>query len=73
MPEVLVMWEDGCVMLQRPAHDTKASTSHATLPAPDVAVTHSEQGLRRGDAPPANFDEAQAEQVLWQEFWDHGV
>jgi hypothetical protein len=41
-PEVLVMWEDGCVMSQRPAHDAEASTSHAALPAPDAAVAHPE-------------------------------
>jgi predicted RNA-binding protein with PIN domain len=42
-------------------------------PARDVAFTHPEQGLRRADVPPAHFDEAQAEQALWQEFCDHGV
>jgi hypothetical protein len=62
------MREDGCVMSQRPAHDAKASTSHAAPPAPDVAVVHPEWGLRRADALPAHFDEAQAEQALWQEF-----
>jgi hypothetical protein len=66
------MREDGCVMSQRLAHDAEASTSHAALPAPDVVVTHPEQGLCRADAPPAHFNEAQAEQALWQEFWDHG-
>jgi hypothetical protein len=39
-PEVLVMREDGCVMLQHPTKDVKASTSHAAPPAPDVAVAH---------------------------------
>jgi hypothetical protein len=39
---VLVMQEDGCVMSQRPAHDTEASTSHAAPPASDVAVSHLE-------------------------------
>jgi hypothetical protein len=31
--------------------------------------------LERGHAgaPPAHFDEAQAEQALWQEFRDHGA
>jgi hypothetical protein len=67
------MWEDGCVMSQCPAHDTEVSTSHAAPPASDVAVSHPEQGLRRPGAPPAHFDEAQAEQALWQEFRDHSV
>jgi hypothetical protein len=73
MPEVLVMWEGGCVMSPRPAHDAEASTSHAAPLAPDVAVACPEQGLHRADAPPAHFKEAQAEQALWQEFRDHGV
>jgi hypothetical protein len=70
---VLVMREDGCVMSQCPAHDTEVSTSHAAPPASDVAVSHPEQGLRRPGVPPAHFDEAQAEQALWQEFRDHSV
>jgi hypothetical protein len=32
-----------------------------------------EQGLRGTDAPPGHFDEAQAEQALWQEFRDYGA
>jgi hypothetical protein len=59
------MREDGCVMSQRPTHDAEASMSHAALLAPDVAAAHPEQGLRRADAPPAHFNEAQAEQALW--------
>jgi hypothetical protein len=70
---VLVMREDGCVMSQRPAHDAEASTSHVAPPAPDVAVAHWEQGLRRADAPSAHFNEDEAEQALWQEFRDHDV
>jgi hypothetical protein len=54
-------------------HDAEALTSHTALPAPDPAVAHPEQGPRRADAAPTHFDEAQAEQVLWQEFHDHGV
>jgi hypothetical protein len=72
-PEVLVMWEDDCVMSQHPAHDAEALTSHATPPAPDIAVAHPEQGLRRAGTPPTHFDEAQAKQVLWQEFRDHDI
>jgi hypothetical protein len=70
---VLVMREDGCVMSQRLAHDAEASTSHATPPVPDVAVSHPEQRLRRLIAPPAHFDEARAEEAMWQEFRDHDV
>jgi hypothetical protein len=54
-------------------HDVEASTSHAAPPAPDVTVAHPEQVLRRADAPPAHFNEPQAEQALWKEFRDHGV
>jgi hypothetical protein len=32
---------------------------------------HPEEGLHRAGAPPTHFDEAQAEQVLWQEFRDY--
>jgi hypothetical protein len=73
VPEVLVMQEDGCVMSQCPAQGTEASTFHAIPPAPDVAIAHPEQGLRRADAPPAHFNEAQAEQARWQEFRDHSI
>jgi hypothetical protein len=64
-PGVLVMWEDGCVMSRRPAHDAEASSSRAVLPTPDVTVTHPERGLGRAGAPTAHFNEAQAEQALW--------
>jgi hypothetical protein len=67
------MREDGCVMSWRLAHDAEASTSHAALPAPDVAVMRPKQGLQHADAPPTNFNEAQAEQALWLEFRDHGI
>jgi hypothetical protein len=63
------MREDDCVMLQRPA----SSTSHAAPPAFDAAVAHPEQGPRRADPPPTHFNEAQAEQALWQEFHDRNV
>jgi hypothetical protein len=70
---MLVMREDGCVMSQHLAHDAEASTSRAALPASDVAVTCPEQGWGHVGAPSAHFDEAQAEQALWQEFRDHGA
>jgi hypothetical protein len=60
-------------MSQRPAHDAEASSSCAVLPALDAAVAHLERDLGRGGAPPTHFDEAQAEQALWQEFRDHGT
>jgi hypothetical protein len=65
------MREDDCVMPQRPTHDTKALSSRAGLLAPDVTVARPEQG--HVSTPPAHFDEAQAEQVLWQEFRDHSA
>jgi hypothetical protein len=60
-------------MSQRPAHGADASTSRAAPLAPDVVVAHREQGLRRAGLPLTHFDEAQAEQVLWQEFRDHNA
>jgi hypothetical protein len=39
---VLVMREDGCVMLWRLTHGIEASSSRAGLPAVDVAVAHLE-------------------------------
>jgi hypothetical protein len=62
------MQEDGCVMSQRPAHDAEASSSRAVLPAPDVIVARPKQECGHAGAPLAHFDEAQAEQALWQEF-----
>jgi hypothetical protein len=40
---------------------------------PRRCLVRPEQGLRHADAPPAHFDEAQAEQALWQEFRDYGT
>jgi hypothetical protein len=62
------MQENGCVMPRHSTHGAKASSSRAGLPAPDVAVARSEQEQGHASAPPAHFDEAQSEQVLWQEF-----
>jgi hypothetical protein len=64
------MREDDCVMPRHATHGAEASSSRAGLPAPDVAVARlEEQG--HASAPPAHFNEAQAEQALWQEFRDH--
>jgi hypothetical protein len=41
------------------------------LARPDVAVAHPEQEQGHTSAPPTHFDEALAEQALWQEFRDH--
>jgi hypothetical protein len=65
---VLVVQEDGCVMPWRPSHGAEASSSCATLPAPDAVVARPERERGHTGAPPAHFDEAQAEQALWQEF-----
>jgi hypothetical protein len=54
-------------------HGTKAPSSHAVPPAPDAVVARPEQERGLAGAPPAHFDEAQAEQELWQEFRDHGT
>jgi hypothetical protein len=70
---VLVMQEDGCVMPRRPTHSTEASSSRAGLPAPDATVARLKQEREHASAPPGHFNEAQAEQALWQEFRDHGA
>jgi hypothetical protein len=70
---VLVMREDGCVMSRRLTHDAEASLSRAALPALDAVVTRPKQERGHAGAPPAHFDEAQAEQALWKEFRDHGA
>jgi hypothetical protein len=67
------MWEDGCVMPRNLTHGAEASSSRASLPAPNGTVSHLERERKRASAPPAHFNEAQAEQVLWQEFRDHGA
>jgi hypothetical protein len=40
---VLVMREDGCVMLRQQTHDAEASSSRASLPAPDVNIVRPER------------------------------
>jgi hypothetical protein len=52
------MREDGCVMPQRPAHDTEASSSRAVLPTPDVVVAPPEQERGHAGALSAHFDKA---------------
>jgi hypothetical protein len=68
---VLVVWEDCRVVPWRPTHGAEASSSRAGLPALDTAVAGLEQEQEPAGAPPAYFNEAQAEQALWQEFRDH--
>jgi hypothetical protein len=70
---VLVMRDDGYVMSGRPADDAEASSSCAAPPASDGIAAHPEQEREHVDAAPAHFADAQAEQVLWQEFRDHGT
>jgi hypothetical protein len=60
-------------MPRRPTHGAEASSSRAGLPAPDATVAPLEQEREPASAPPANFNEAQAEQALWQEFRDQGA
>jgi hypothetical protein len=67
------MQEDSYVIPLRPTHDVEASSSRAGLPAPDVVVANPEQEQGHTDAPPAHFDEVQAEQALWQEFRNHSA
>jgi hypothetical protein len=56
-----------------PLHGVEASSSRAALPTPDAVVTRPEQERGHAGMPPTHFDEAQAEQALWQEFLDHGA
>jgi hypothetical protein len=58
-------------MLRRPTHGAEASSSRAGLLASNTTVAHLEQEREPASAPPAYFNEAQAEQALWQEFCDH--
>jgi hypothetical protein len=67
------MQEDACVMPRHPTHGAEASSSHATLPAPDGTVARPEQERELAGVPPTHFNAAQAEQALWQEFHDHGA
>jgi hypothetical protein len=60
-------------MSQRLTLDAEASTSCVMLPAPDAAASQLEQGMRHPGVPHTLFDEAQAEQALWQEFHAHGA
>jgi hypothetical protein len=57
----------------RPTNGVEASSSRAALPASDAAVVRPEQKRGHASALPTHFDEAQAEQALWQEFRDHGA
>jgi hypothetical protein len=56
-----------------PMHSVVASSLHVSLPASNTTVAGPEQERERASAPPAYFNEAQAEQALWQEFQDHGA
>jgi hypothetical protein len=66
--EVLVVREDDCVVPRRPTHNAEASSSRAGLPAADTSMARPEQEREHASAPPTDFNEAQAEQALWQEF-----
>jgi hypothetical protein len=63
-----VVREDNRVMPPQPTHGGEASSSRADLPAPNTVVAGLEQERVPASAPPAYFNEAQAEQALWQEF-----
>jgi hypothetical protein len=67
------MREDGRMMPWQPTHDVEAASSRVGLPAPNVTVARLEQEREHASAPPAHFNETQAEQALWQEFRDHGA
>jgi hypothetical protein len=65
------MREDDRVMSGHPTHGAEASSSRVALPASGGIAARLEQEEERVNAPPTHFSEAQAEQVLWQEFHDH--
>jgi hypothetical protein len=65
---VLVVQEDDCVVPRRPTHGAEASSSRTGLPTANTSVARPEQERVRASAPPAYFNEAQAEQALWQKF-----
>jgi hypothetical protein len=67
------MRDDGNVMSGGPTDGAEASSSRMVLPTSDGTAAHPEQERERADVPPAHFASAQAEQVLWQEFRDHGA
>jgi hypothetical protein len=60
-----VVQEDGRVVPRRPTHGAEASSSRVGLLAPNTAVVGLEQEREPAGAPPAYFNEAQAEQALW--------
>jgi hypothetical protein len=64
---MLVVRSDVGAALGRPADGVGASSSHAGPAA------HPEKEREHADAPPAHFVEAQAEQGLWRELYDHGT
>jgi hypothetical protein len=70
---VLVVRGDGRVVPRRRTHGAEASLSRAGLPALNTAVVGLEQEREPAGAPPAYFNEARADQALWQEFQDHGA
>jgi hypothetical protein len=70
---VLVVRDDGGVVLGCPADGAGASSLRAALPTSGGPVVCPEQERERAGAPPAHFVEAQAEQGLWQELCDHGA
>jgi hypothetical protein len=70
---VLVVREDDHMVPPQLTHDGEASSSRAGLLAPNTTMSGLEQEREPAGAPPAYFNEAQAEQALWQEFRDHGA
>jgi hypothetical protein len=66
-----VVREDGRVVARQPSRGAEASSSRADHPAPNSVVAGLEQERELTGVPPAYFNEAQAEQALWQKFQDH--
>jgi hypothetical protein len=69
----LVVREDGRVVPRRPTHGAEASSSRTGLPDPNTTVVGLEQERELAGAPLTYFNEAQAEQALWQKFRDYGA
>jgi hypothetical protein len=61
----LVVRDDGSMAPGHPTDGAEVSSSRGVVPALDGTATHSEPERERGNAPPAHFASAQAEQALW--------
>jgi hypothetical protein len=57
----MVMREDDSMVPRRPTHDAEALSSRVGLPTANTSMASPKQEWERASAPPAYFNEAQAE------------